>query len=250
METQTERVVQADEGDGQPATAITEGALWNADGTAKEGGLPAGVIEYRGTRGLTNPPPRTAPEGYENVAPELWPDEDGKPPKLTEALMRQLRGKYFTVKHPRLETCGHKYDPINEPRHRNCENCWFQFLNTHPQLVETADQFFRTQGKKAMIGMRGEHFVKMFVRYMATVIHMMNEERALNVAHSQERIDAGSIDGSQEGNEAGASTSGVNESGEAVSSLGSGSGVEQDVRLQASPEDGQASSGPSSIDPA
>ena len=165
METQTERLVQADKGDGQPAAAKT---------------LPAGVSESPdGTRGLPNPAPRTAPEGYENVAPELWPDEDGKPPKLTEPLMRQLRGKYFTVKHPRLETCGHKYDPINEPRHRNCENCWFQFLNTHPQLVETADQFFRTQGKKAMIGMRGEHFVKMFVRYMATVIHMMNEEKAL-----------------------------------------------------------------------
>lgn len=202
METQTERVVQADEGDGQPAAA---------EAVTSEQPTGAGAVSDQ----------PTAPEGYEGVAPELWPDKDGKPPKLTEALMRQLRGKYFTVKLPRLENCGHKYSPTNEPRMRNCENCWFQFFNTHPQLVETADQFWRTQGKQAMVGMRGEHFTKMFVRYMATVIHMMQEEKALNVSRDKERIDGGSVNSGTEGLEAGASTSGVVEGREVVSDSGS-----------------------------
>jgi hypothetical protein len=93
--------------------------------------------------------------------------------------MKRLRGRYFTVKHVLLTDCGHKMDMINEPRHRHCENCWFQWFNRHPQLIEVADQMFREQGKKAMEGLRGAHFVKMFVRYMATIIQFMKEEGRL-----------------------------------------------------------------------
>ena len=120
---------------------------------------------------------RTPPAGYEQLPQELWPDETGKPPEITPRLLRALRGRYFTVKHVLLSDCGHKMDMINEPRHRHCENCWFQWLNYHPQLVETADKMFREQGKKPLEGLRGAHFVKMFVRFMSTVIHFMNEEK-------------------------------------------------------------------------
>lgn len=89
-----------------------------------------------------------------------------------------MRAKYFTVKHPLLTNCGHKLDMINFPK-RNCENCYYQWFNTHPQLVETADQFFRTHGKGPLIGLRGEKFFKAFVRYMATIIHFMKEEEEL-----------------------------------------------------------------------
>lgn len=180
METQDERVVQSDEGAGNPDTPS---------------GSESSVEEK-------------PPAGYENLPKELWPDKDGKPPVVTEKLLRSLRNRLFTVRHVRLLDCGHRLDMINEPRHRHCENCWFQWFNRHPQLVEIADQMFREQGKGAMIGLRGKHFFKMFVRYMATVIRLMKEEGRLpSDATNQTEPDTDSIDGS---------TAGENESGQAA----------------------------------
>jgi hypothetical protein len=92
-----------------------------------------------------------------------------------------MRGHYFTVRHDTLANCGHQIDRLNQPKN-NCENCWYTFFNTHPQLVEVSDQFFRTHGKGPMIGMRGEKYFKNFVRYMATVIHFMKEEADIAAA--------------------------------------------------------------------
>jgi hypothetical protein len=111
----------------------------------------------------------------QRIPPELRPDAAGNPPVITEKLLRQLRNRYFTVKHVVLTNCGHKLDMINFPK-RNCENCYFQWFNTHPQLVEVADQFYRTHGKGPLIGMRGKKFFVAFTRYMATIIHFMKEE--------------------------------------------------------------------------
>src|SRR5208282_4826812 len=144
----------------------------------------------------------------EKLPPELRPDENGNPPEVTPALLSKLRGKYFTVRHVRLGACGHKLDMVNEPRHRNCENCWWNFFNTHPQLVEVADQFFRTHGKKPMVGMRGEKFVKMFLRYMATIIHLMKQEgRIPSESGNQQGNDADSVNG--QGDEAGVAGDGA-----------------------------------------
>lgn len=104
--------------------------------------------------------------------------------------MRKLRGKYFTVKHQRLENCNHRIDLITEPR-TNCQNCWFQWFNIHPQLIETTDQFFRTKGKGPLVAMRGEKYFKMFVRFMATIIHLQKEQEKLNGANSGNKIDGG-----------------------------------------------------------
>ena len=185
METQTERLVQTDEGIGSspaasdlPAsTVLACGPTFTENLKAVE---PDSVQEPTGTAETPAAEPVGPPKGYEGVPPELWPNKDGNPPVITERLLKSLRGKYFTVRHVPLSDCGHKLDMINEPRHRNCENCWWNFFNTHPQLVEVADQFFRTQGKKPMIGMRGECFVKMFLRYMATVINFMKQEGRIN----------------------------------------------------------------------
>lgn len=117
----------------------------------------------------------------ERIPPELRPDANGNPPVITEKLLKSLRNRYFTVKHVLLENCGHKLDMINQPK-TNCENCWFQWFNTHPALVETTDQFFRVHGKAPLISMRGEKYFKMFVRYMATIIHFMKEEAAIKAA--------------------------------------------------------------------
>lgn len=113
----------------------------------------------------------------ERIPPELRPDANGNPPVITEQLLRKLRARYFTVKHARLEACGHRFDLINEPR-TNCEICWINFFAYHPQLVETADQFFRTQGKGPLIAMRGKRFVSLFTRYMSSLYHEQQEQKA------------------------------------------------------------------------
>jgi hypothetical protein len=218
METQTDRVLSDDQGTGSTTAAEAElqqnvpfvnpNAEPASDGSAS---VPQEVQGEPATSG-------------QNLPPELQPDADGNPPKLTEKLLRSLRGKYFTVKHPVLTDCGHRLDMINEPRHRNCENCWFQWFNRHPQLIETADQFFREQGRKPMEGLRGAHFVKMFVRYMATVIHLMkeegriNEKGELNESGNQEQPVTGSSDitanAQSEGREVASEVASVDASGE------------------------------------
>ena len=159
----------------------TSGVLQGDGGVSPEGAVQADTpaAEPKPYGGLS-------PEELERIPPEFRPDKDGKYPAITPKLIRAMRGKYFTVKHILLTNCGHRLDMVNEPRHRHCENCYFQWFNTHPQLVETADQFFRTHGKLALEGMRGKNFVKMFVRYMATVIHFMKEEAALKAKEANE----------------------------------------------------------------
>jgi hypothetical protein len=163
METQTELLVPSNEGDGQslPATEVQPTEASAADVAANES-----PVE-----------PNQAQDP--SLPPELQPDADGNPPEITEKLLRKLRSRYFTVRHPLLTECGHSLDMINFPK-RNCENCFFQFFNTHPQLVEVTDQFFRTHGKGPLVGMRGIKYFKAFTRYMATVIHFMKEEGRLD----------------------------------------------------------------------
>ena len=136
--------------------------------------------------------PSVQPEDSERlvpqVPPELQPDKDGNPPSITPELIRQLRGKYFTVKHVRLTDCGHLLDMVNQPKN-NCETCWFNWFNSHAKLIEVADEFYRTHGKQPMIAMRGVKFVKNFLRFMATVHHFMQLEKLAkeqNVTNNQE----------------------------------------------------------------
>lgn len=99
-------------------------------------------------------------------------------PDLSPSGIRKLRGQYFTIRHIPLTDCGHKLDVINEPRHRNCQNCFWQWMNFHPQLVSTVDEAWREHGKAFVIRLRGKHFAEQFGRYMATVAHFKEQEKA------------------------------------------------------------------------
>lgn len=171
VQAESERLVQSYEGAGDAAaTAPARDAATSDTGSEREAaGKDAGNPELEGH------PVQEGTQQDESVPPELRPDKDGNPPKVTPELLRQLRGKYYTVKHPFLVDCGHKLDMINEPRHRHCENCWWTWFNSHGPLVETADQMFRTLGPKAVEALRGKLFVKMFKRFMATVYHFQQE---------------------------------------------------------------------------
>lgn len=95
---------------------------------------------------------------------------------LTPEQFRKLRGRYFTIRHHRAKPCNHKIDEINEPRHRNCESCYFMWFSAHGELVQVADRALQEQGKDFLIRMRGRHFYEMFVRYMSTLARLKKEQ--------------------------------------------------------------------------
>lgn len=139
---------------------------------------------------------------------------------LTDAKIRQLRRLYFTVRHGVVNICGHRLDAMNEPRNRNCEHCWFAWLNTHAELVKTADRAYREQGKAFLIKMRGAKFTKMFESFMATVAKLRTELQE----HENERK---GIDGTKSGEVTDQTT---DQTGQAESPESSASGAGEDVR--------------------
>ena len=145
------------------------------------------------------------PEGVQELPPWLI-GSDGKPLPINERTLRLIRGKTFTVRHILL-TCGHKMDLQNEPR-TNCETCWWEWLNNHSTLVQTAHEFYQQYGKERLVAMRGARFVKMWLRFMSTVAHMLEEQKAQEAANGnseQGRISESSIQ-STEGSQGEGST--------------------------------------------
>ncbi len=120
---------------------------------------------------------------------------------ISEAQLRKLRGQYFTVRHIPLTDCGHKMDVINEPRHRNCSNCFWQWMNFHPQLVQTVDEAWREHGQAFVIKLRGRWFAKMFGRYMATVIAFKKQEEEQKVEQTNNARQPGENTAAESANE-------------------------------------------------
>ena len=120
---------------------------------------------------------------------------------ISEAQLRALRGQYFTVRHIPLTDCGHKMDVINEPRHRNCQNCFWQWMNFHPKLVETVDEAWREHGKAFVIRLRGKWFATMYARYMATVIEFKKQEEEQKVEQTNNARQPGENTAAESANE-------------------------------------------------
>lgn len=116
---------------------------------------------------LKETPETAATAANARVAPPL-------PEQMTLRQFRALRGKYFTIRHKRMEPCGHRLDQVTEPRN-NCEYCWFAFFQTHGELVQTADKAAMEQGIDFLDRMRGVKWRKMFLRFMSTVAMFKKE---------------------------------------------------------------------------
>jgi hypothetical protein len=116
------------------------------------------------------------PDGVQELPPWLI-GSDGKPLPINERTLRLIRGKTFTVRHILLEDCQHKMDMQNQPRN-HCQNCWYQWLNHHGTLVQTAHEFYQQYGKERLVSLRGKVFVTMWLRFMSTIAHMIEEQKA------------------------------------------------------------------------
>ena len=115
------------------------------------------------------------------------------PQQITEAQLRQLRGKYFTVTHKRTPECGHHLDMINEPTFRNCEYCWFSFFTTHGELVNVTHEAFQEHGAAFVDKLRGRKYRTMFTRFMSTMNRLREESEKLKEqeTNDQERTNEG-----------------------------------------------------------
>jgi hypothetical protein len=78
-----------------------------------------------------------------------------------------------TIHHDKVQICGHKYDG-SRPPNTNCESCWFTWFNIHGKLVQATEEAFQKYGKEMVVGIQGEKFFKMWLRFMATVANMKN----------------------------------------------------------------------------
>lgn len=139
------------------------------------------IANVDGNEGVPTVPGQSELQDEENKDYLLELYKAGKP--LTEKQMRTLRGRYFTVKHI-PQNCGHKLDMINEPRN-NCQQCWFQWFNTHGQLCQTMDQAYHEKGLDFLISMRGKKAVKMFLKFMSTLAAWQNQMAQMQAQQQQ-----------------------------------------------------------------
>lgn len=94
--------------------------------------------------------------------------EPVEPKKLSRKEYKELMRKFFTVRRPTVQGCGHKIDPESEPK-GNCETCWFAWFNTHGDLIKALVEMDQQHGPETIIRMRGLKFYKNWRKFMATV---------------------------------------------------------------------------------
>jgi hypothetical protein len=131
------------------------------------------------------------------IASEIVNQLQPAPRQISEAELRVLRRLHFTVRHDRVDLCGHKLDRMNQPT-TNCEYCWFVWFNSHGQLVQAVDRAFQEQGKDFVIKLRGVKFLKMFLRFMSTVAKLKAEEEQKNEEKNESNREVGDDRGSQQ----------------------------------------------------
>lgn len=107
--------------------------------------------------------------------------------KLSERQFRELRGKYFTVRHLRVRECWHLLDQIAEPTFRNCQYCWWAFFSSHGELVNVTDEAFKEHGAAFVDKMRGVTYRKMFTSYMSTLAAFKVEADAMAAKAAEEK---------------------------------------------------------------
>lgn len=97
-------------------------------------------------------------------------DSIGDPKKeLTEGEIKKLRKQYITVQHPKVVGCKHRLDLSRQPRHRNCQTCWFAWFNNHGEIVQQLDEMHTASGDAVIVQLQGKKFYHRWRQFMATV---------------------------------------------------------------------------------
>lgn len=103
-------------------------------------------------------------------SPRYWKlGEKGEKIPIKRSEYKKAMHDTFTVTRPLIPMCGHKLVHGEEPRHRNCESCWFSFFQVHGELSQAADEVFSKFGENGLRQLRGPKFAKNFLKFMSTL---------------------------------------------------------------------------------
>lgn len=126
---------------------------------------------------------------------EANPDTPAEQKPPTRRELGRLRRQYFTRELPTVTGCGHKADPMREPKN-NCQYCWFTFFNNHGELVQAVDELWRKE-PGILVGLKGNKFAKNFLKFMATLAQWKATADAAKAAEEQKNESStGSVEGS------------------------------------------------------
>jgi hypothetical protein len=108
---------------------------------------------------------------YNGTLPKyyLTRKKDGYIKAITRAEYGKIRRQQLTRVYQRVPMCGHKFVPGAQPRHRNCESCWFTFFNVHGELTQSIEELFAKHGKQPIVKLLGPKVLKNFLKFMSTV---------------------------------------------------------------------------------
>lgn len=110
----------------------------------------------------------------------------GKVTAITRAEYGKLRYRQLTVRYQRVPMCGHKFVPGAQPRHRNCERCWFGFFSVHGEFTKSVEELYAKHGGVPVSRLLGAKLLHNFRKFMSTLAAM----KSIQEARSQEIKDS------------------------------------------------------------
>jgi hypothetical protein len=98
---------------------------------------------------------------------------------ITRSEYKKHQHDHVTVKHQVVQPCGHKFVQGEEPRHRNCQSCWFAFFQVNGEITKRADEVFQEHGVNGLHQLTTPKFVKHFLVFMGALAQWkaMNETK-------------------------------------------------------------------------
>lgn len=111
--------------------------------------------------------------------------ETGDHIQITRAEYKEYMRKHVTRRYTRLPLCGHRFAPNDEPRHRNCESCWFTFFQVHGELTQEVEKAYQEHGPALITQARGPKFLKKFLVFMGTLAQWKNATEAATATNTE-----------------------------------------------------------------
>jgi hypothetical protein len=71
-------------------------------------------------------------------------------------------------------------DLSRQPKHRNCESCWFAWFQNHGEIVQQLDEMHMADGDALIIQLQGEKFYHRWRQFMATVAQWQQTQTETN----------------------------------------------------------------------
>lgn len=167
-------------------------------------------------RVLANLPEPEYEVEYPNYKMELRDRQYSYRPSRVPSIADRKKLVGNTLKYQHIPMCGHSFVPEHEPRHRNCESCWFAFFQVHGEMTQAVEQLYQTN-PEILLNLKGKKFVRNFLKFMSTVAAFQASVQAVQAqaetAKEKDVISTGSTESGDEQvtgtNEEGSSGSGI-----------------------------------------